>query len=126
MAQDAANIHLSRVYNNQQMKKIICKRPFSLLHNYISQCFRQNKRETERKGQTRDTEMLGIWAEEEKNDEELMLDEGALDTRQEMSWSVSYPRTERGAKNTAAFPLCPHLSLYSSYDPFPAASCSLA
>ncbi len=101
-------IHLPRVYNNQQ---IICKRPFSLLHNYISQRFWQNKRETERKGQTRDTEMLGIWAEEEKNEEELMLDEGALDTRQEMSWSVSYPRTERGAKNTAAFPLCPHLSL---------------
>lgn len=106
------------------MKKMICKRPFHCSIITSASTF-DGTRETERKGQTRDTEMLGIWADEKKRKNEV-VDEGALDTRQEMSWSVSYPRTEQGAKNTAAFPLCPHLSLYSSYDPFPAASCSLA
>lgn len=60
-----------------------------------------------------------------KKKKNRVVDEGTLVKRQEMSWFVSDPRPEMGAKSTAAFPLCPHLSL-SLYDPFPAASCSLA
>lgn len=66
----------------------------------------------ERGGETRERESVGIWAEEKKKmKKNRVVDEGALVKRQEMSWSVSYPRTELGAKSTAAFPLCPHLSL---------------
>lgn len=64
-----------------------------------------------REGETRERESVGIWAEEKKMKKNRVVDEGALVKRQEMSWSVSYPRTELGAKSTAAFPLCPHLSL---------------
>jgi len=54
---------------------------------------------------------MGRGEKKKKKKKNRVVDEGTLVKRQEMSWFVSDPRTETGAKRTAAFPLCPHLSL---------------